>query len=99
MKNCISIEEVQNINQKIIYFYTPEMLYHDKFIKMMELIEKDFKIKCFSLNARGDDTLLKRFDFMSVPCLILFKDGKKYKKIEGMISYKDLKKYFKLEQD
>lgn len=80
----------------VVYFYQPEIKYHEKFHKMLESLEKDFKVEVSSIDIRSDLTMSKRFDFVSLPCLIYFKNKKIFKKHEGMISYSDLKKLFRL---
>ena len=72
------------------------MNYHQKFKKMLTGIELESKINCFAINVKSDATLLKRFNFKSVPCVIYYKNNKEFKRCEGMISFSDLKKLFKL---
>jgi len=100
LKNLLSIEDLKLSKENtVVYFYKPEINYHEKFHKMMESIEKDFSIEVCTVDVRSDPTIPKRFDFISLPCVALFKKQKLVKKHEGMISYPSLKKLFRLKKD
>lgn len=51
---------------------------------ILEEIAKDYKV--YSLNVDKNDELAASYDVMSIPCLILFEDGKIKDRSVGMTS-------------
>lgn len=46
--------------------------------------------KCFTVNIETEEDLAKEFNIMSIPCTILFKDGKESARKLGILSKSDL---------
>lgn len=91
MKFPIKLEEISNIKNKILYFYSSNLEYHDKIIKMISKL--DNKEKFYAINIDSDKDLIKRFNFKSTPTFIIFKNNKQIK-IEGIMPFKNFKKFF-----
>ena len=51
---------------------------------------KDFKI--VSVDIDEEDELTEEYDVMTIPCLVVFKDGKEIARDEGMMSEKRILK-------
>ncbi|MBR3368678.1 thioredoxin [Candidatus Saccharibacteria bacterium] len=51
---------------------------------------KDFKI--VSVDIDEEDELAEKYDVMTIPCLVVFKDGKEVNRDAGMISEKRILK-------
>ena len=54
--------------------------------------ENDF-IKIVSLNVDNEGDLANKYNVFSIPCLVLFKDGKEVKRNVGFISQEELTKF------
>ena len=59
-----------------------------------EVVEKE-NIKLVKVNVDNNAELAKKYGVMSIPTIILFKDGKEINKNIGLISKEELKKFFK----
>ncbi len=57
-----------------------------------ELAKKHDDIKIVSVDIDEEEELAERFDVMTIPCLVVFKDGKEVTRDEGMISEKRILK-------
>ena len=58
-----------------------------------ELSEKDSKTKFVSINVDDNQELAKKYGVLSIPCLILFKEGKEVDRSVGLISKSQLEKF------
>ena len=60
------------------------------------LVEKiSDKIKVVKVNVDENEELSKKYKIMSIPCLILFKDGTEQKRSIGLIDETKLKEFIK----
>lgn len=55
-----------------------------------ELAEEKKDLKVVSVNVDDNSDLAQKYGVMSIPCLLLFKDGKESKRSIGLISKEDL---------
>ncbi len=57
------------------------------------LEEIDNNIKVLSVNVDNNTLLAKNYGILSIPCLILFKDGKEIKRNVGLLSQDEVIKF------
>ena len=83
----ITKESDININCDLccIYFYTLWVPYHKKMMIMINKVEQKHKIKFYAVDADSFITQCKRFNISSVPTVIIIKDGREIKRINGMV--------------
>ena len=55
-----------------------------------ELSENNKGLKVVSVNVDDNSDLAQKYGIMSIPCLILFKDGKESKRSIGLVSKEEL---------
>jgi thiol-disulfide isomerase/thioredoxin len=78
-----------------LYFYASWMPYHKRMISMIGKMEQKYKdLGFFAIDTDYFKTFCKRFDITSIPTIIIFKDGKELKRIEGLILTSALKVAF-----
>ena len=53
---------------------------------MMEELEKEIKYPIRKINIDRDLTLADKYDILSIPTLIILKEGKEYKRLNGIVS-------------
>ena len=51
-----------------------------------KLAEEHDDVKIVSINVDNEEELSKKYGIMSIPCLIVFKDGKEVKRNVGFVS-------------
>lgn len=84
----ITNEEEINIGLPLqaIYFYASWMPFHSKFLTMISKIEEKHKdISFFAVDVDQFHTQCKRFSIDSIPTVIVLKDGKEIKRINGLV--------------
>ena len=76
-------EKVLKAKGKVLVDFYADWCGPCKTIKpILEEISKDYKV--YSLNVDKNSTLAASYDVMSIPCLILFSDGKAIERSVGM---------------
>ena len=53
-------------------------------------------IKVVSIDVDDNNTLARKYRVMSIPCLLLIKDGEELKRNVGLVSNEELKEFIKL---
>lgn len=79
-------EDVQmDISLQALYFYSSWMPYHTKFLTMIGKIEEKYKeISFFAIDIDQFSSQCKRFDIDSIPTILILKNGKEVKRINGL---------------
>lgn len=73
-------------NIQAIYFFASWMPYHKKMITMVSKIEEKLPIVSFlAIDVDQFSNQCKRFAVESIPTVIVFKDGREVKRINGMV--------------
>ena len=80
-------EEIDiNLPLQALYFYASWMPYHNKFITMISKIEEKYKnVQFFAIDVDYFKSQCKRFSVNSVPTVVILKDGKEIKRINGLV--------------
>jgi len=65
------------------------------FEEISEKIGKNGKIKFGKVNIDDNSDIARKFNIMSIPCFILFKDGKEVDRIVGSVSAEQLEEKIK----
>lgn len=60
---------------------------------ILENLSKDYKI--VSVDTDENEELAYQYKVMSIPCMVLIKDGKEVKRMVGLHSEEDIKEYMK----
>lgn len=85
--NFITREEEINMDLPLqaLYFYASWMPYHKKFITMISKMEEKHKNIVFSaIDVDEFSSQCKRFSIDSIPTVLILKDGKEVKRINGL---------------
>jgi thiol-disulfide isomerase/thioredoxin len=73
-----------------LYFYAPWFPFHQKMLETLEKVEQKYpNMDFFSIDTDFFKTLIKRFNIMSIPTIILFKDSKETKRFIKLFSIND----------
>ena len=67
-----------------LYFYSPQMPFHQKFITMIDKMEEK-QIPFFAVDVEQFSNQCKRFMIESVPTVLILKSGKEVKRLIGLI--------------
>lgn len=84
----ITREEELQIDKPLqaLYFYANWMPYHNKFLTMISKIEEKHKDISFSaVDVEEFKNQCKRFSIDSIPTVIILKEGKEVKRINGLV--------------
>ena len=84
----ITREEEINIDLPTlaIYFYASWMPYHKKFLTMIDKMEEKYKdISFLAIDVEQFSTQCKRFEIDSIPTVLILKEGKEVKRINGLV--------------
>lgn len=77
---------ITNLPLEAIYFYASWMPYHHKFLTMIDKIKDKYKdIKFFAIDVDQFNNQCKRFSISSIPTVLILKDGKEIKRINGLV--------------
>jgi thioredoxin-like negative regulator of GroEL len=68
-----------------LYFYASWMPYHKKFLTMISKIEEKYKIPFCAIDVDQFSNQCKRFSIDSVPSILILKEGKEVKRINGLV--------------
>ena len=60
---------------------------------ILENLSKEYKI--VSVDTDENEELAYKYKVMSIPCMVLIKDGKEVKRMVGLHSEEDIKEFFK----
>lgn len=82
----ITQEEEIKINNLIsLYFYANWMPYHQKFLTMIDKVEQKYKnIQFYAIDVDQFASQCKRFSVTSIPTVLILKNGKELKRINGL---------------
>src|SRR3974377_1276925 len=70
---------------QVFYFYASWMPYHKKFLTMIGKMEEKHKNIVFSaIDVDAFNNQCKRFSIESIPTVLIMKDGKEVKRINGL---------------
>ncbi|MBQ6323754.1 MAG: thioredoxin [Bacilli bacterium] len=58
-----------------------------------KIAQENEQVKVMSLNVDNNEELAREYNVFSIPCLVLFKDGKEEKRHVGLLSQKELEKF------
>ena len=88
-------EDILNSNGlSIIDFWAPWCSPCKMFSPIFENISKYFNnIKFYKINVDNDKSVAKHLGIMSIPTIVLFKDGKELKRNTGFLNEEELKKF------
>jgi thioredoxin 1 len=81
-------------NLQALYFYATWMPFHKKMATMIEKIEEKYKISFIAIDVDNYKNLCVRFEITSIPTILVYKDGKKIKQINGIVLTSALKSAF-----
>ncbi len=84
----ITQEEELQLNKPLqaLYFYASWMPYHGKFLTMIGKMEEKYKdISFYAIDVDVFNNQCKRFSIDSIPTVIILKDGKEAKRINGLV--------------
>ncbi len=98
MRYLININQLPNLQNKILYFYSRSLAYHDKYQNMILKIESEYDLKFFAINIVSDPSLIKRFKLKSTPSFVVYRDGKEVENFYGLLSLKDFKKKLSIQK-
>lgn len=77
------------------YFYATWMPFHKKMMHMIEKMEeKREDISFFAIDVDHFKGLCRRFGIESIPSVVIFKDGKEIKRINGLVMTSAFKSAF-----
>jgi thioredoxin-like negative regulator of GroEL len=78
-----------------LYFYTTWMPFHSKLVYVISQIEEKYKdVSYLAIDADHFHTQCIRFAVLSVPTLLLLKEGREVKRLEGSIKKQDFNDAF-----
>ena len=62
---------------------------------VLEDFEKENDIKVVSIDVDDNNSLARKYGVMSIPCIVLFKNGEEKNRNVGLMSNADLKEFIK----
>lgn len=80
-----------------LYFYASWMPFHKKMLNMISNIEEKYKDKSINFYAIDTDNykdICKKYEVTSIPYIIVGKNGKEVKRIDGVVMASAFKKVF-----
>lgn len=85
-------DEVLKSNKKVLVDFNAEWCGPCKMLKPIieEISNENDDIKVISVNIDTEDELAEKYEVSSIPCLILFENGKEIKRNVGLISKDDI---------
>ena len=84
---------IDNKEECIVDFYAEWCGPCQMMMPVMEEIAKDHTV--YKINTDEEGELAMSFGIMSIPCFIVFKDGKEYKRQVGAASKSEIEELFK----
>ena len=88
-------EELINSNKKVLADFNAEWCGPCKMLKPIidEIAEENDKVKVVSINIDDEEELAEKYNISSIPCLILFVQGKELKRNVGFISKNEIETF------
>ena len=88
-------EEVLNSNKKVLVDFNANWCGPCKMIRpiLEEIASNNDKVKIVSINVDDEEELTKEYGVMSIPCLVLFNQGKETERKIGLMSKEDLETF------
>lgn len=77
-----------------VYFYDSREPFHRHMLICMEYWEKEHNNQALAIDLEYFPNQSKRFDVKVIPTYILFKDGREFGRIEGMVTDQIFKNAF-----
>lgn len=68
-----------------LYFYASVMPYHNKFLTMIGKMEDKYDIAFSAIDVDQFSNQCKRFIITSIPTVLILKEGKEIKRINGSV--------------
>ena len=80
-------EEVLNSKKKVLVDFNADWCGPCRMMKpiLEEISEENDKIKIVSINIDDEDLLAEEYEVSSIPCLVLFENGKEINRSVGLI--------------
>lgn len=94
---CITCQQEIDMNKpiQVIYFFVPGMPFHNKILHNLSEIEESYKDISFLIVDCDDfPTQCIRFKITSAPTILVLKNGKEIKRLEGYVKKKDFTNAF-----
>jgi len=87
--------EVLNSNTKVLVDFNADWCGPCKMLKPIidELAEEKTDLKVVSINIDDEDELSEEYNVSSIPCLVVFDQGKEVKRNVGLMSKDDLETF------
>lgn len=87
------IEEVKEYTGKVLVDFNAEWCGPCKMLKpvLEEMANEDDTNKYVSINVDNNSNLAREYNVFSIPCLIVFENGKEIKRSVGLISKSEIR--------
>ena len=94
--------EIKNFNEEIINskgltivdFWAPWCTVCITFIPILEKVEKQIdNVIFYRLNVDNNKDIAKEYAVMSIPTIVLYKDGKEFRRHIGFLNEEELKRF------
>lgn len=86
---------LDNASKIVLYYYASWMPFHKKMLTMLHKMEEKYEdMLFFAVDADYFKALCRRFAIESVPTILILKDGKEAKRINGLVMTSALKSAF-----
>lgn len=80
---------------QVLYFYSAEIPFNQKICLMLNKIESIYhNLDFFAIDVRYFNGLLKRFNIVSLPTIVILEKSKEIKKITNILKTKDFMDIF-----
>ena len=88
-------EEVLKENSKILVDFNADWCGPCKMLKPIieEIAENNNNIKIVSINIDNEDELAEKYSVTSIPCLVLFENGKEVKRSIGFMPKDNIERF------
>lgn len=68
-----------------LYFYASWLNFHKKYCIMIDKVEEKYNIHYFAIDTDAFPKIVNMYNVNSIPTVIVIKDNKEIKRIEGMV--------------
>ena len=87
-------EEVLNDDKKVLVDFNAGWCGPCRMIRpiLEEIAENNDAVKIVSVDMESEEELAREYDISSIPCLVLFENGKETKRNVGLMSKSDIEK-------
>jgi len=85
--NFLTQEEELEMDRPVqaLYFYASWMPYHNKFLTMIGKMEDKYAAVFSAIDVDQFSNQCKRFQITSIPTVLILKEGKEVKRINGLV--------------